>query len=498
MLSDVYAGVDVGTSGCKMLVYDLDGDIIYRTARSYEEIGENGCRELDPVTVRENLLDMFCEVGRKCSRNISALSVASLGESIICLNDEGKPLAHSMVTGDVRGREQVKELIEKMGEEQIFEITGLPPNELYGLPKYMWLNQNSDAIKKAKTIVFYEDYVNYILTGKRMVSYTSAARSLAFDFRKKEWSKELLAFAGIEPEQMSMPVPPLTVIGNILPEIAAKTGLNPHMKIVVGGHDQTCAALGAGLTELHDSECSMGTCEFMFLMMPEPQMNAYMIENDFGCIPYVLKDQYLTSLEVTTCGILKNWARNTILAGIDMECKERGEPFYEYIEDLAKENLTEVMVLPQFGSSGNPDLNMNTVGTITGLTVHTKLGEIYRAILESFSFQMRYAYERLKRMGVGTNRIVATGGGSRSELTLQIRADVFNMDVLSLERDEAGTLGCAIMASVANKEFMTIEDAIERMVKYRKIYKPDENMVRYYDEKFLKFKNLYEKMHEAN
>lgn len=498
MLSGMYAGIDIGTSGCKMLVYDLEGDIVYRASRSYEETGENGCRELDPIVVRESLLDMLCEVGRKWGQNIAALSVASLGESIVCLDEEGRVLANSMVTGDIRGKDQVKELIKKLGEEKIFEITGLVPNELYGLPKYMWLNQNSDVIRNTKMILFYEDYVNYILTGKRMVSYTSAARSLAFDFRKKEWSKELLAFAGIEPDQMSLPVQPLTVIGDILPETAAKTGLNPRMKIVVGGHDQTCAALGAGLTRMQDSECSMGTCEFMFLMMPEPQMNAYMIENDFGCIPYVLKDKYLTGLEVTTCGILKKWARNTILAGIDMKCQERGENFYEYIENLAKESVTEVMVLPQFGSSGNPDLNMDTVGTITGLTVHTKPGEIYRAILEGFSLQMRYSYERLKKLGVETNRIVVTGGGARSELTLQIRADVFNMDVISLERDEAGTLGCAIMASVANKEFPTMENAIEKMVRYRKIYRPDENMVRYYDEKFLKFKNLYEKMHEVN
>lgn len=498
MLSRMYAGVDVGTSGCKMLVYDSEGDIVYRAARSYEEIGERGHRELNPETVRENLMDMFCEVGRKCGGKISALSVASLGESIVCLGKEEQILANSMVTGDIRGKDQVKELIEKIGEEKIFRITGLPPNELYGLPKYMWLNQDSDVIRDAKYILFYEDYVNYILTGKRMISFTSAARSLAFDFQRKKWSEELLDFAGITVNQLSQPVPPLTVIGNILPEIAAKTGLDPHMKVIAGGHDQTCAALGAGLRNLQDSECSMGTCEFMFFRMPEPSINTYMMENDFTCIPYILENSYLTSLEVTTCGVLKKWARNTIFTGIDLKCKEEGKDFYDYMDNLAKDNVTNIMILPQFGSSGNPDLNMNTVGTITGLTIHTKPGELYRAILESFSLQMRYSYERLKNLGVNADRIIVTGGGARSDLTPQIRADVFNMDVISLERDEAGTLGCAIMASVANKEFETIEDAIEKMVKYQKVYKPDKKMVDYYNDKFVKFKILYEKMHEEN
>lgn len=498
MSSKMYAGVDVGTSGCKMLVYDLEGNIVYRAVRNYEEVGGNGYRELKPETVVKSLLDMLCEVGRECGSEILALSVASLGESVVCIDKKGQVLSDSMVTGDIRGKEQEEELVRKMGAEKIFQITGLPPNELYGLPKYMWMDQNTDTVKNAEMILFYEDYVNYILTGKRMVSYTSAARSLAFDFRKKEWSRELLALAGIRVEQMSLPVPPFTVIGKLLPEIAAKTGLNPEMKVVVGGHDQTCAALGAGLTRLRDSECSMGTCEFMFLMMPKSKINVYMMENDFTCIPYVLDDKYLTSLEVTTCGILKNWAKNTILAGEDMKCREKGRDFYEYMEDLASQSLTEVMILPQFGSSGNPDINMNTVGTITGLTVHTKPGEIYRAILESFSLQMRYSYERLKKLGVWTDRIVVTGGGARSELTLQIRANVFNTEVVSLEGDEAGTLGCAIMAAVADGEFSSMEEAVGRMVKFRKVYRPDLGMVNYYDKKFLKYKKFYEKMHEAN
>lgn len=106
-------------------------------------------------------------------------------------------LANSMLTGDPRGIEEIKEIIETMGAKKIFEITGLPPNELYGLPKYMWLNRNTDAVKRAEAILFYEDFVGYMLTGQRKVSYSSAARSMAFDIRKMEWSKELLKLAGI-------------------------------------------------------------------------------------------------------------------------------------------------------------------------------------------------------------------------------------------------------------------------------------------------------------
>ena len=293
-----FAGLDVGTSGAKLLVYDLDGAILFTASRKYEELGSGGRRELNPETVMKNVKEVLREAGENCPEKIEAMAVTSLGESVVCLDKEGRVLANSMLTGDPRGIEEIKEIIETMGDQKIFEITGLPPNELYGLPKYMWLNRNTDAVKRAEAILFYEDFVGYMLTGQRKVSYSSAARSMAFDIRKMEWSKELLKLAGIRAEQMSEPVKPCTVIGAILPETAKELHLSPDMMLVAGGHDQSCAALGSGLNRIEAGECGMGTCEFLFTMLPEPLMTPYMMDNDFTCIPYILPGTYLSSLRL--------------------------------------------------------------------------------------------------------------------------------------------------------------------------------------------------------
>lgn len=493
----VYAGVDIGTSGCKMLVYDLQGNILFQAARTYQEEGTDGHRELNPKIVWENFLDMLYEVGKYCGESIKALSIASLGESIVCLDENDNVLANSMVTGDIRGSDEIRELTKDISAKQIFEITGLPPNELYGLPKYMWLNKNTDIIKKAKAIFFYEDFISYFLTGKRQVSYSSAARSLAFDIRKTEWSKRLLNYAGIDIKQMSEPVAPFTIIGTIKQGLADKIGLSRSMKVIVGGHDQSCAALGSGMLDSDTCECGMGTCEFMFMMMrASPRTTAYMMENDFTCIPYIIPGTWLTSLEITTCGILKNWAKNTLFSRIEMECKQKNRNFYEHMDALAAQVKTDVMVLPEFGSSGSPDLDMDTKGTITGFTIHTKPEEIYRGILESFGFQMRYAYKRLKKEGIENRKIIATGGGAKSDLTLQIRADIFQMDVLRLENDESGTLGCAIMAAVADQKILSLEQAVRDMVRVKKVYHPQHNAVKYYNVKYAKYEEFYKRMHK--
>lgn len=490
-----FAGMDVGTSGCKMLVYDLDGNVIFQAGRKYQEEGSGGFRELDPDIVAENVKEVLKEAGRSCPEKIEAMAVTSLGESVVCLDENNRVLAKSMLTGDCRGIRETREIIDLVGAERIFEITGLPPNELYGLPKYMWLNRNTEVIKNARAILFYEDFVGYLLTGKRRVSYSSAARSMAFDVRKLQWSRELLGLAGIRPEQMSRPEKPCTVIGTILPEMAKELGLNEDLKVVVGGHDQTCAALGSGLVGPGQGECGMGTCEFMFVMLPERKMTPYMQENDFPCIPYVLPETYLSSIEVTTCGALKNWARETIFQGLDRISKEKDENFFSYMESRAADILTDVLILPQFGSAGNPDLSMDARGTVTGLTIHTRPEELYRAILESFAFQTYLAYERMKELGTEMTGIAATGGGAASELTLQIRADVFGMEVYSLENAEAGTMGCMLMAAAGTGAYGSLEEGIKRAVKIRKRFTPDKEMHRYYMKKFQRYKALYEAMH---
>lgn len=491
-----FAGMDVGTSGCKLLVYDTDGTVIFQTSGSYREEGTDGRRELNPEVVLEKVKELLGKAGRACPVPIEAMAVTSLGESVICLDQENRVLANSMLTGDCRGIAETRELVERVGAKEIFEITGLPPNELYGLPKYMWLNRNTEAIKKAKAILYYEDFVGYILTGKRKVSYSSAARSMAFDIRKFTWDENLLALAGIRREQMSEPAAPCTIIGTILPEMAEELGLSLELKVVVGGHDQTCAALGSGLAKPKDGECGMGTCEFMFAMLPERKTTPYMMENDFVCIPYVLPDTYLSSIEVTTCGALKNWARDTLFADVNKECRRRGENFFACMDRLAADVRTEVLVLPQFGSSGNPNLSMDARGTVAGLTIHTRPEEIYRGILEGMAFQMYLAYQRMKKLGTDMQSITATGGGAASELTLQIRADVFGMPVYVQENRESGALGCMLMAAAAAGAYGSLEEGIRKAVHVRKTFTPDPEMHRYYMKKFSRYQALYEAMYD--
>lgn len=492
------AGLDVGTSGCKVCVYRPNGTLLWKGERRYEEQGGGGRRELNPATVMEEITSLLQEMGGQCGAEIEALAVTSLGESVVCLDENDAPLAPSPVTGDDRGGEQLRRLVDTVGEEKLLHITGLPPSELYGLPKYMWLNENTTAIKNAAAILFYEDLVGYLLTGQRMVSHSSAARSMALNIQSKQWDETLLGFAGIRKQQMSTPVPSGTVIGTILPHMAQALALNPAMVVVTGGHDQSCAALGSGMLQPHTAECGMGTCEFMFIMLPQKPANTHarmMIDNDLTCVPYVLGGTYLTSLEVTTCGILNNWMRDTLLRGVDLDCQAAGGNYYNYLEENIKGLHTDVMLLPQFGSSGNPNINFGVSGTITGLTVHTKPQELYLAMLEGLSFQMLLSYRRALPLGVDIRHLVATGGLSGSQGALQTRADMFGIDVSTIQSKESGTLGCMLLAATALGKYPNISTAVTQAVHIQKTYKPNPRQHAYYQQKFAKYEALYNAMH---
>jgi xylulokinase len=419
-----------------------------------------------------------------------------LGESVVCLDKHGKVLAPSMLTGDCRGIAETEWLLREMGQKKIMSITGLPPNELYSLPKFIWLKNNTNAINQGSNIFFYEDYIGYLLTGKRLVSYSSACRSMAFDIRRKVWSADLLALAGIRPEQMSKPVEAGTIIGTILPKLAEKLHLNPHMKLVAGGHDQSCAALGSGMIDTKCCETSIGTCEFMQFMLPSAQMTPYMINNDFACIPFVLEDKYLTSLEVTTCGILQSWGKEIMFSEMYKNCLLRGINFFAELESKISGLRTEVLALPQFGSSGNPKLSMDARGTITGLTIHTKPEEIFLALIEGIVFQLYLAFKRLQKLGVHPEHIVATGGGAASDLLLQIRADIFNMSVNRPVSEESGTLGCMLLAAKGIGVYSSLEEGINRAIRFKKTFYPNLESHSYYKTKFKKYMALYERMYD--
>lgn len=487
-----YAGLDIGTSGCKMVVYNAAGDILSSARRTYKEDGHSGHRELDAAMVWNYVRETIKEAASNSPGRINCLAVASLGESVVCLDEHNKVLAPSMLTGDKRGIEECRYLKSRLSRKKVMKITGLPLNEMYSLPKFVWTNQNTDIFKRSRYIFFYEDYIGYLLTGKRKISYSSAARSMAFDIGQGRWSHKLLAMAGLDPSFFSLPVPSGTVLGTVLPKTAAQLGLSDNTLVVAGGHDQGCAGLGSGMISPSQGEDGQGTCEVMQFILPRKRTSSYMIKNGIPCAPYVLPGVFLAQIELTTCGILMNWSRDTLFTQIKQDCIKSEKNFFAYMDSLAEKNPPgSLYVLPSFGSSGNPDVCYDALGSILGMTIHTRPQELYQAIKEGMAYQMYTAYESLHRLDIRPQTIRVTGGGSVSDYTLQLRTNVFNTPMEVLENAEAGTLGCAILSAKAVHPHRTIQELVRNMVHVKRRFNPQPEKQKAHEAHYLQYKYLY-------
>ncbi|MBQ5987158.1 MAG: carbohydrate kinase, partial [Clostridia bacterium] len=206
------AGLDVGTTGCKLTVFDEIGNMLGKAYRDYPVRRAVGGHEIDAEAILDSVYAVIAEMAGKYE--MAGIGVTSFGETFVLTDEAGTPLYPAMLYTDPRGKEACAELTEKLGAERITEITGLAPHETYSISKVMWLKRHLPEIySAAKRILLIEDFVVWHLSHRAQIDYSLAARTMAFDIHTLCWSKEIFEAAGIDVTLMSEPVPTGTCAG---------------------------------------------------------------------------------------------------------------------------------------------------------------------------------------------------------------------------------------------------------------------------------------------
>ena len=253
-------GLDIGTTGCKLSVYDEKGRFVCNSYREYSIERKNGIHEFHANTIFSAVCHLIGEVTKQCE--LSAIGVTSFGESFVALDENDNVLLPSMLYTDPRGDEECEELCRRLGEEHLTRITGVKPHSMYSFPKIMWIKKNlPDVYVKIRRILLMEDYIVYMLCGNAVIDYSLAARTMALDICNKCWSKEVFDAAGIDISMMSALVPAGYVAGELKQELAEQFGIAYPIRIVNGSHDQVAATIGAGIFESGEAMDGTGTVE---------------------------------------------------------------------------------------------------------------------------------------------------------------------------------------------------------------------------------------------
>lgn len=487
------AGLDIGTTGCKLTVFDQKGTYQEHAYRDYPVKRSSSGHEVNAEAIMESVLYVMKMMGEKYP-DIAGIGVTSFGESFVLADEAGTPLHPAMLYTDPRGAEECRELERKLGSRRIASITGLRPHEMYSISKIMWMKRNRPELyQRAKHIFLMEDYVVFHLTGIAQIDYSLATRTMAFDITALGWSEEIFREAGIDMSLMSKTVPTGTSAGSLCKEIAEQTGMQESVQIVSISHDQVAAAVGAGVFDSDTAVDGAGTVECVtpvFDSLPDQQV---MYDGHYAVVPYVIPGKYVCYAFSYTGGALIQWCVDTLAKKEKELANEQGISVNAYLEKqfCREEEPTGILVLPHFAGAATPYMDTASKGAVIGLEMGSSVSDIYRACMEGVVYEMLLNMEHLEGSGIRYEILHATGGGAKSELWMQMKADMLNVPITALKTVDAGTVGSAMLTGIAVGCFENLQDAAAHMVEKKQVYYPRQEMHEKYQEIYKKYRQLY-------
>jgi xylulokinase len=474
--------VDIGSSSSKAVAFALDGDILAERSLSYRPDTPQPSHVEMPV---ERFWASLCAMTRSLANDITrdpveAMTLSSHGESFVPVDRHNEPVSPAILNMDNRALAEAEWMAGVLGRRRIFDITGLAVHPMYPVPKILWLRENQkDVFAAAARFLGVTDYLLTRLGVPAHVDFSLASRLLAFDIHQRCWSQEILSCCDLSPDRFATPVPAGTVVGQLSPRASSELGLHAGVQVVVGGHDQPCAALGLGVTEPGRVSASLGTYECLLAASEVPSVSdqAYLANLNSYC--HVAPDRYVT-IAYFPSGIMMDWFLHLIRSDQELSSPEAVNNICQSLEAQVPSRPTGLYIAPNLLGTCNPDFNPAATGMIVGLRPTTTPAHIYKGILEGIACELANMTELLQRAAGLFGDIYVTGGGCRSRLGLELRASIASCRLHQIGCPEAVCLGTAILAGVGSARYRSFAEAIAQLARIKSTVDPNPEITESY------------------
>jgi xylulokinase len=486
-------GIDVGTTGCKVIAIRDDGAILASAQREYDILRpQPGWAELDSQQVWNCIREALREVAAQTKNDpAAALCVSSMGEAMTPVSADRRILGNCLLGFDTRGTETLARLGE-LDPLVFFERSGNVPSTIYGGPKLIWLRDHRpDLFRQTYKFLNWADLVAYLLGGDPITDYSLANRSLFFDLRGECWSQATLDWVGMPAEKLPGLAQAGTVTGTVAAPVAEDLGLPRSARVVIGAHDQCANAVGAGVIRGGMALYGLGTYICIAPTYDTIPATATMMQSRLNVEHHALPGLYVSFYHNLTGGALLKWFRNTFARAEHEVAKARGEDVYDLLLAEMPAEPTDLLVLPHFAPTGPPYYDDDARGLIVGLTLETTRGEFVKGLLEGVTYYFRDGVERMTQAGINIAEYRVTGGGARSDAWLQIKADILGKPLTRPKVTQAGALGAAILGGVGAGVYASAEQAIAALVQVDRTFEPDPRRHALYTERFARYPLLY-------
>jgi len=480
-------GVDVGTSGVKLLAMDETGKVLKVVSREYPIYQDGNASEQDPEDWWTQTVDGLKELTAEV-KNIEAVSFSGQMHGLVLIDKDGNVLRRAILWNDLRTTPQCDYLNNVVGKEKLLEHAANTALEGYTLPKLLWVKDNEPEIfAKIHKIMLPKDYVAYKLSGRVSIDEADGSGTMLLDVKKREWSPFMMEVAGIAVEQLPDLFPSIGVVGTVTPEAAKVTGLSENTKVVIGGGDQPVGAVGTGTVSGGMCSLSLGTSGVVFVASDH-----FTVDRSSSVLSSFCHSNgryFNMGVANSSAGSTKWWV-NDILGHDDYAAEEKAIN----IGDLGN---NKVYYLPYLNGERNPINDPYARGAFVGMSSTTSRADMHQAILEGVAYSLRHILDAIRALGTNTTSARIIGGGAKSPLWCQIVANVLNLRVDKINSADGAALGAAILAAVGAGGFATVEEACAKLITVTESFEPDQAVVARYDKHYPMYKNLYEALKDS-
>ena len=472
---------DLGTTGNKATLVDHEGAVVGTVTVAYGvDFGPGGKAEQDP----EDWWSAVCTATRQLLErtgtrpaDIEVVSFSGQMMGAVLVDADNEPVRQAIIWADTRSGRQADRLIEAVGMERGYRITGHRINPTYSLTKLAWVRDTEpEVFARTDAVLLAKDFVVARLTGVRFTDPSDASSTNAYDQQAGKWSDELLDAAGIDARLLPPVVPSTTVVGPVTAAAAAETGLAAGTPVVLGGGDGPMAALGAGIIDADSGAYAyLGSSSWVSVSADQPLHDPQMRTMTFN---HVIPGQYVPTATMQAGGASLQWI--TAVLAPDVETR------YEDLLRLAEAPAAEdgLFFLPHLLGERSPWWNPRARAAFVGLLMHHDRGNLTRAVLEGVAFNLYTGLRAFTESGIEVTEVDAIGGAAHAERLLRTFADVWGVPVSSRDLvDEATSVGAAVVGGVGVGIFADFgiartmsrrtdrrEPDPERVVRYQRAY----------------------------
>lgn len=491
-------GIDAGTTSLKVGVFREDGTTL--GVVSHEYTLDTPAADRAELRAERYWEAIIAATDRAITRagirreSVTAIGVSSQGETVIPVAADGAPIGPAIVWLDNRAAAEADELAADFDPVTVYAATGVPAiNPTWTASKLLWLKRHdSEVFSRAARFLLVEDLILHRLTGRFVSEGGVQCTSLLFDIRHHGWWQPMLDRLELSPDRLPELTTPGSVIGTLAHSAAETLRLPRSVVVVAAGMDQGAGAVGVGNVEPgYVSESTGGALALQATVDrpggdPTRQLPVYV---------HSAPDRYFYSPVCQTGGMALTWFRDRF-GDVEMAlAAAEHRDAYDLLTELAltaPPGSNGLVMLPHLMGAFSPEYEPQARGVFFGFTLAHGKAEFVRAILEGVAYMLRRNLDLLASAGVSANELHSHGGGARSDLWCQVKADVCGMPVVRLEGQDAAVRGSAMLAGVAVGAFCDLMDARAAMVKTDTRFMPNPARRPAYALGFARYRALFE------